>query len=144
MISLIIMLGNVLNCYNHLDASKKEKILYIIVGFFTTVVSITSYNVLRLFLTNYILCSFLSWILAVTFAYFMNRKYVFKSKEKRIFKELCSFIFVRIISLLAELAVMFIFVEFFKVDDRLSKIVVQIISIILNYIFSKIYVFKEK
>lgn len=144
MLSLIILLGRVLNYYNNLDDSKKEKVIYIIVGFFTTVVNISSYNILRLFLNNYIICSFISWVLAVIFAYFMNRKYVFKSKEKNILKELSSFILVRIISLLAELAIMFVFVEFFKIDDRIAKIVVQISSIILNYIFSKIYVFKDR
>lgn len=144
MLSLIILLGRVLNYYNNLDDSKKEKVIYIIFGFFTTVVNISSYNILRLFLNNYIICSFISWVLAVIFAYFMNRKYVFKSKEKNILKELSSFILVRIISLLAELAIMFVFVEFFKIDDRIAKIVVQISSIILNYIFSKIYVFKDR
>ena len=59
----------------------KEIINYIIVGVLTTLVSIGSYFLFRFVIKNYIILSILSWIFAVTFAYFTNRAFVFESKE---------------------------------------------------------------
>lgn len=144
MISGIILVSFLLEKYNKLNKKYREAVNYLIVGGLTTIVSITSYYLFRLFLKNYVLCTVLSWIVAVLFAYVTNRKYVFYSKEKRIFKEFCEFVFSRILSLLAEIAVMYILVDFLSIEDRISKIIVQVIIVILNYVFSKLFVFKDK
>ena len=122
----------------------KEIINYIIVGGCTTLVSIVSYYLFRLIITNYLICTILSWIVAVTFAYFTNRIFVFNSKDKNIMFEFLKFIMARILSLLSELLVMFILVDLIKIDDKISKIIVQFIVLVLNYIFSKIIVFRKK
>lgn len=144
MISGIILVSFLLEKYNKLNKKYREAVNYLIVGGLTTIVSITSYYLFRLFLKNYVLCTVLSWIVAVLFAYVTNRKYVFYSKEERIFKEFCEFVFSRILSLLAEIAVMYILVDFLSIEDRISKIIVQVIIVILNYVFSKLFVFKDK
>lgn len=144
MISLILFLIFLLDKYDRLDKKYKEAVNYLIVGGLTTVVSICSYYLFRIFIKEYIICTVLSWIFAVLFAYFANRKYVFHSKEQNILKEFVEFIFSRLLSLLAEVATMYILVDFLSIPDRISKIIVQVIIVILNYIFSKLFVFKDK
>lgn len=120
----------------------EEIISYFIAGVFTTIVSIISYNLFRLFQIHYLISTVLSWIFAVIFAYVINKFYVFKSNEKSIL-ELFNFIKYRLFSLTVEFIIMYIFVDFFKINDSISKIIVQGFVLILNYLFSKIFVFKK-
>jgi len=135
----------------------KEIINYLIVGSFTTLISIGSYNLFRVWIEDkkfykilgfyfegYIICTVLSWIVAVSFAYFANRKLVFESNEKNIVKEMSQFFMARLLSLGSEIVIMKLLVNIMSINDRISKIVVQFIILILNYIFSKIFVFKKK
>ena len=144
MISLILLIGFGLNIYDNLNSRLKETINYLIVGGLTTVVSIVSYNIFRFFIENITICTILSWICAVLFAYITNRIFVFNSKEKNIIKEIVSFTASRIFSLIVEIIVMFILTSIFKINDRIAKIIVQFIIVVLNYITSKIFVFKKK
>lgn len=121
----------------------QELINYIIVGGLTTIVSIGSYALFRI-LMYYQLANIASWICAVTFAYFTNRKYVFRSQNKNIFKEFYRFIILRLLSLVCDIAIMFFLVSFLGINDLISKIVVQFIVTALNYIFSKLFIFKNK
>ena len=120
-----------------------EILKYLIVGGLTTVVSIVSYYIVRLFIENYLICTVISWIFAVAFAYITNRVFVFNSKRENVFKECTEFVFSRILSLVAEVAVMYLLVDFLNISDKISKIIVQVIIVILNYVFSKLFVFKE-
>ena len=132
-----------------LDLYKKyeEIINYIIVGGMTTVISILSYYLIRIILSantdlNIQISTVLSWIFAVTFAYFANRIFVFKSNNSKS-KESIKFVTSRIMSLLIEMLVMFLLTGIFKINDKIAKILVQFIIVILNYLFSKIFVFKK-
>lgn len=130
---------------------KHEEIInYLIVGVLTTVVSFVTYFVctetflnpndkLQLQIANII-----SWIFAVTFAYFTNRKFVFKSKEKNMIKEATSFVSSRIISLLMDMFTMFIIVSCLHFNDKIGKLASQVVVTIANYILSKLFVFKKK
>ncbi|MEG2232602.1 MAG: GtrA family protein [Bacilli bacterium] len=120
----------------------EEIIKYIIAGGLTTVISILSYNILRNFNINYLVCTILSWILAVIFAYFINKYYVFKNKQKNVV-EFINFIGARLLSLGIEFLAMYIMVDIITLNDRIAKITVQFIVFILNYIFSKLFVFKK-
>ena len=129
-----------------------EIINYLIFGVLTTVVTIITYAIF----TNTFLSSksaldiqianVLSWIIAVTFAYLTNRKYVFKSKaqgSKRI-KEIINFFLARISSLLVEMLFMYITVTLLSYNDFICKIIAQAIVIIFNYICSKLIIFKKE
>lgn len=120
----------------------QELINYIIVGGLTTIVSIGSYALFRLFM-YYQLANILSWVCAVTFAYYTNRKFVFRSQNKNIIKELYIFVTLRLLSLISEIGVMYLLVSILDFNDLISKVVVQFIVLALNYIFSKIFVFKK-
>ncbi len=127
-----------------------EIINYLIVGVLTTIVSLIIYyglvytilnpqNAIQLQIAN-----ILSWIGAVAFAYITNRKYVFKSKSKNIKKEAASFVSSRILTLLMDMGVMFLTVTIFKMNDKIAKLISQVIVTIANYVFSKLFVFKNK
>ncbi|HIQ90119.1 MAG TPA: GtrA family protein [Candidatus Coprosoma intestinipullorum] len=129
-----------------------EIINYLIFGVLTTVVTIITYAIF----TNTFLSSksaldiqianVLSWIIAVTFAYLTNRKYVFKSKaqgSKRI-KEIINFFLARISSLIVEMLFMYVTVTVLSYNDFICKIIAQAIVIIFNYVCSKLIIFKKE
>ncbi len=127
----------------------EEIINYLIIGVLTTVVSLGSYFIFtHTFLDSSALgiqiANVLSWICAVSFAYITNRKFVFKSKNMNIVKEIINFFGSRVFSLLAEMLAMFIMATILGIDDLISKIVCQIIVTVLNYILSKLFVFKKE
>ena len=128
----------------------KEMINYIIIGGLTTIISLIVYNGLTLTILNpdngieLQIANILSWVVAVTFAYFTNRKYVFTVKDKANLKEATSFYLSRVVTLLIDMLLMYILVTVLKFNDKIMKVLVQIIVIILNYIFSKFFVFKKK
>lgn len=128
----------------------KEMVNYIIVGALTTFVSLGVYygltltvldpnNALELQVANV-----LAWIAGVAFAYFTNRKFVFSVKEKANVKEALNFCMSRGVTLLIDMVLMYLLVTVCGFNDKIIKIIVQIIVIVLNYIFSKFFVFKKK
>lgn len=127
----------------------REIISYLIIGVLTTIVSLISYYLLTITLLSpnnpleLTIANIISWIISVLFAYITNRKYVFQSKDKNILKEASKFTLSRVTTLIIDILLMFIFVSILHFNDKIIKLLVQIIIIILNYIFSKLLVFKK-
>ena len=122
----------------------EEIINYLIFGVLTTLVSILSYALFtRLFNFNYLISNILSWIISVTFAFITNKIYVFKAKNNNFISEALKFYVSRLTSLVIEMAIMYLMVDIINLNDMISKVVVQFIVIVLNYIFSKLFVFKK-
>lgn len=128
----------------------KEAINYIIFGVLTTVVSLVVYylsvftflnpeNSIQLQIAN-----ILSWIAGVTFAYFTNRKYVFESTEKNKIKEASKFVLARVVTLVMDMIIMWLGVTILHLNDKIVKLISQVIIIISNYVFSKLFVFKKE
>ena len=126
---------------------------YLIVGFLTTVVAVaikwglyfTIFDV-----DNAVQAQagvIISWIVAVLFAYVANRLVVFKSKSKKILKEMASFIGARLITLGMEALLTFVFFTLLHLTSNAWVIIVtfiiQLLVIVFNYIFSKLFVFKK-
>lgn len=126
----------------------EEVIKYLIFGVLTTLVSIIIYWIFtKLFHVNYMVSNIISWIGAVTFAYVTNKLFVFESKcnnNKDVIIEVYQFFKYRLLSLVIDVLLMYLFVEIFSIDDMISKLIVQFIVIVLNYLFSKLFVFKKK
>ena len=138
-----------------LDLYKKyeEIINYLIVGVLTTLVSIiVKWGLLFTVLDpknafQLQIAVIISWISAVTFAYFTNRIFVFKSKSKNILKEIISFFSARLLTLGMEMFIMWFFVTLLKLNSDtwviIWTMVVQVLVMVFNYIFSKIFIFKK-
>ncbi len=127
----------------------KEIIMYLVFGVLTTVVSLVTYYLLTLTILNaenalqLQIANIISWIVSVAFAYVTNRKYVFDSKNKNILKEVGSFVGGRVVTLMLDMLIMFIFVTVLHFNDKLFKLVSQFLVIVANYVISKLFVFKE-
>ena len=125
----------------------KEVIMYLIFGVLTTLVNIVVYALctrglsLDVYVSNVI-----AWILCVLFAYFTNRRYVFNSKVKTLnekIRELTSFYGCRLFTFGVDMALMYVMIDLIFVNDMISKIVVNVVVIVLNYILSKFLIFKK-
>ncbi len=131
----------------------REMIAYLFFGALTTIVSILSYALLsRLFALMMrqpwamYSANFLSILLSVTFAYITNRRYVFQSKahDRAIWVEMASFYLGRAVTMVLDMALMALLVTVLHIWDLLAKSLVTVIVILLNYIISKLFVFKTK
>ncbi len=133
----------------------EEIINYLIIGGLTTVVGVGS-KLLLLFTvldqTNGLqlqIAEIISWILAVLFAYFTNRAFVFKSKVKgkKQAKEVFDFVKGRVFTQLIQMFIMWFFVTLLKLDSDawvvVFTLVCQVMQIVLNYVISKFLVFKK-
>ncbi len=116
----------------------REMILYLVFGGLTTLVNIFSYFVLTdLGHIDYLVSTAIAWVLSVLFAYFTNRVWVFQSTASgagALFKEMGSFFACRLFSLC---------VSILGWPDKLIKILANVLVIILNYLFSKLFIFKK-
>ena len=127
----------------------KEIIMYLIFGVLTTLVSLATYYLLTISLLNpnkaieLQIANIISWIISVTFAYFTNRKYVFESKNKSRLKEASKFYISRILTLILDMLIMFIGTTILQFNDRIIKLIAQIIIIVSNYLLSKLFIFKN-
>ena len=134
-----------------LDTYKKyeEIINYLIVGGLTTVVSLVVYYGLVLTVLDpnqavqLQVANVVSWVAAVAFAFITNRKFVFKSKNKNVKKEMASFVSSRVLTLLMDMGIMFLTVTVLKMNDKIAKLISQVVITIANYILSKLFVFKK-
>ena len=134
-----------------IDLYKKyqELINFLIVGVLPTIVSLLTYYICVVIILDpnkaieLQIANIISWVCAVLFAFVTNKIFVFKSKNKNLFKEFTSFVSARILTLLLDMIIMFIMVTALGINDKISKLVVQVVVTILNYVFSKIFVFKK-
>lgn len=145
-----------MNKKQHKIELSREIILYLVFGVLTTVVSWGTYilfandKFLGLGIT---VSKVLSWICAVLFAFFTNKSWVFRStswKAKTFFRELISFFGARAVTGALEIFGTPALVragvnqKIFGTKGMLANILVSIIVVILNYIFSKLLVFTKK
>lgn len=132
----------------------REGMRYLIFGALATVVNIVVFWICSYFIFNSLpeaqrvsISNSISIVVAVVFAYITNKLFVFESKTnsfKELFREIASFTGCRIITAVVDMGVMQLLVVSMKWNDMLAKIIVQIIVILLNFIFSKLIIFKKK
>lgn len=126
----------------------KELVLYTIFGNITFVISIVSYALFNLcFGINELIANVLSWMFAVLFSYFTNKKWVFKAQtltKTAFFMQMFAFFSGRFITLIIEEVVILVFITILGFPSMWVKLSAQIIVVVLNYIISKLLVFKDK
>ncbi|MBQ4346261.1 MAG: GtrA family protein [Oscillospiraceae bacterium] len=88
-----------------------------------------------------------SWVICATFAFVVNKKYVFMSKTDTtadLLREMRGFYGARLVSFFMELFIMWLTVTRFKWNFALMTVLVQVIILVSNYLFSKLVVFRKK
>ena len=125
-----------------------EVISYLFFGVLTTLINLATFWILStVFNLETIAATIAAWIIAVAFAFITNKIWVFKSKTKtnqETTKEAVMFVIARLITLGIEVFLMWLMVDNFKQDKLIWKLLCNIITVILNYLFSKLIVFKER
>lgn len=125
----------------------KEILWYGFFGVLTTLINIVSFYVLDKFGMNTYIANLFAWIISVLFAFITNKMFVFHSKKVDILtltKEFLSFIFFRILSLGIDMGGLFVCLNLLHFGKMISKVLINVLVIIVNYVFSKLFVFKRK
>lgn len=125
----------------------KETISYLIFGILTTAVNIISYRLCTLSGIDYKTATVIAWCLSVAFAYITNKLFVFESKSFKfdvLIKEILAFVACRIFSGIYDLAFMVFAVEIIGINDFISKIITNVFVVVINYIASKLFIFRKK
>lgn len=124
--------------------SKIEIISYLFFGGLTTLVNIITFFIFNSLLgTDYKLATSIAWILSVVFAFITNKRFVFQSKNSSS-KEILPFLTFRIMSYLMDIGLMIILIEAIHLHPLLSKVLVNVLVVLFNYIASKYFVFNRK
>lgn len=125
----------------------KELLLYVLFGTLTTLVNIVSfflfYNMLQI---GNVPSNILAWILSVLFAFITNKLFVFESRSFRaniVLKEALSFFWARLLTGVLDVVIMYFAVDVFSLNSTLCKLASNVLVILLNYIFSKVWIFKR-
>ncbi len=140
----------------------KETVTYIFFGGLTTLVNLVVFKVFDLFFGGkwYLLTNTIAWIAAVAFAFVTNKLFVFESKKWTfgvLKKEIPGFLSARIGSYFVEQGGLWCFVELLHFDEKVfdfkllqlsgkivAKLIIGVIVVVLNYLFSKFVIFKKK
>lgn len=124
----------------------RELLAYGVFGGLTTLINIVMYLILTHGLNlNYMVSNAFAWIVAFIFAYYTNSKFVFNYEP--LFSAGCLQRFVkffnsRIFTGMLDMFLMWLFVGKLMTNDSISKFLVNVIVIILNYVMSKYLIFK--
>lgn len=126
----------------------KDVIPYAFFGVCTTLVNIVVYWIAAHPMGLSVMPStVIAWVVAVAFAYVTNRKWVFHSQAqgiKDISKEVISFFACRIATGFIDILCMYIFVDVLALNDVIIKTFANVLVIILNYVASKLVIFRKK
>lgn len=123
----------------------RETVSYLIFGVLTTIINIAVYRLSTIVGIAYWIANIVAWIAGVIFAFVTNKLFVFESRSLQpvvVLKEAVSFTTARLLSGVFDMAFMVVAIEMIGMDDFYAKIISNIFVIILNYIFSKLFVFK--
>lgn len=136
---------------SNIISKNRELIAYFIVGVFTTLVNLVVYYLFTNLVffpvfadKQYVNATVIAWVVAVTFAFLANKFFVFRSDNSSFFKEAISFYLMRLASLVFDILIMVVLVDWLTVNQYLSKVVANVVIILVNYLFSKLYIFKKK
>lgn len=121
----------------------KEIISYIIFGILTTVVNIVCFKSGEPIFNNLLITNVIAWFISVVFAYITNAKFVFSDSKDMSFKQFLTFTAIRLATLVIETILLYVLLDIVHIDSLVSKIISNIIVIVLNFILSKLLVFKS-
>lgn len=137
-----------LNIFEDIYKKYKEILLYLFFGGLTTIISIGSYSYCDIVMhMNPLVANIISWILAVLFAYVTNKIWVFNAETNGIYElgiEMFHFFTGRIFTLIVEEIILLVFINKLHFNSILVKVAAQVVVIVLNYIISKLIVFREE
>ncbi len=147
--NMIKLISDYIEEENHISWYNKYKeiLLYLIFGGLTTLINIVAFYILRKLHIEMFISNVIAWILSVLFAFITNKIFVFENRNKTTKEnilQVTSFFILRLLSLGVDMGFMYVMVKVVKFNEMISKVVSNILVIILNYIFSKLFIFRRK
>ena len=124
----------------------RETVSYLVFGVLTTLVDWLVYPLMRWLGHSVAVSSTASWAAAVLFAFITNKLFVFKSfvfRPEPLAKEFVSFVSCRALTGLFTIGAMVFIVDIMGWNEWIGKVAVSAISLVLNYIFSKLFIFRK-
>lgn len=139
----------------------REAILYIVFGALTTVVNFVVFKACNMAVGEkfYLISNVIAWLASVIFAYVTNKLFVFESKSwepKVLLREIPSFAGARVLSLGIEELGLWLLVDICRMENinwriltfdiegsMIAKLILAVVVVILNYIFSKLVIFRK-
>lgn len=127
----------------------KQLCSYVFWGTGTTIVNFTVFFLCtKLFHIHHLVSNGIAWVLAVTYAFISTKLLVFASKSWHpsiVFKELFGFVSARLLSGIVETTILFIFIDCLHVPKAgLVKLIATVIVVTINYVSSKLLIFRNK
>lgn len=125
----------------------KEVFMYLVFGVLTTIVNFIVYFLVLKISDNYVFSTTIAFIVAVIFAYITNKKYVFNNVTnsfKKLLSEFFRFFASRFFTYFIDVFGMVLLIEYLSQGQVVSKIIINIVVVVLNYILSKLYIFKKE
>lgn len=140
-----INMEKLINLLNNKEKMKHFTI-YIVFGVLATIVDFLTFYLLDKFvpILDENISNAIAIFVATVFAYVTNREYVFKSQESDKLKEFFKFFLGRMFSTVFNIVSFWIMTTFTTIDDLIIKAGISVVVVILNYIISKLFVFKEQ
>lgn len=123
---------------------ENDVVRYVFFGGCTTLVNLVSFFLFRKLGISLNSANIASIILAILFAYVVNSKYVFQDKCENLkehIRPFCKFIGARLVSMVIEVGGVWLLVEILRMNEMAGKVFTQVIVLVMNYIFSKFFVF---
>lgn len=140
----------------------RELIMYVIFGGLTTVVNWLFYYIVphseepftsflifgkEFFISEWLIAQVIAWVAAVVFAFVVNKIFVFEDKDnspKALFRQIWQFVSVRIASFVLETLLMWVLIDILTVNTNIAKIPVAVLTVVINYVASKLLIFKKR
>ena len=124
-----------------------EIFVYIFFGGLATVVNFVTFALaLQVFGFSMVVSNTISWICSVLFAFVTNKIWVFHSKSPNfwhVLEEFGKFLFYRIVSYGLDMGAMILLIQGLHSNEYVAKIITQILVVLANYVFSKLFIFKK-
>ena len=127
----------VLNIFEPFYKKHKEVLMYLFFGGITFFLNIALYA---------LIANVICWVVCVLFQYFTNRTWVFDGQVDSaagFLKQMASFFGGRLFTLIVEEAILAVFITWLGFNSMAVKLVAQVVVIVLNYVISKLIVFKK-
>lgn len=126
----------------------RELVSYVFWGVMTTIVNYAVYFLLVEGLQIYYLAgNIIAWAVSVLFAYFVNKLYVFQSRDwawRVALRELWQMVASRLFSLALEMGILWLFVDVLLCPHGAVKLAANVVVVVVNYVLSKFIIFKKK
>ncbi|AKP68474.1 teichoic acid glycosylation protein [Companilactobacillus ginsenosidimutans] len=127
------------------ESTPKQAVRYVLWGLISVVVNLGTFYLLNSVVhINYQVANIIAWVIGVQVAFWIDRVIVFRHKSNSPIQEMVAFYSTRILTYLVETATLWVGVSLLSGNSNVSKIIGQLLAIIGNYIFSKLFIFKNK